>query len=166
MNFLHAFERLIFASRWLLAAFYLMLFAALGALLVKAGQHMAEMAAHVLEQSEAQVTLDVLALIDLTLTASLIVIVIFSGYENFVSRVDPAVHKNWPQWMTQIDFSGLKMKLLATIIAIASIQLLKVFIKGGADERADLPILAGVVLTFAVTGVLLALSDRIDHPPE
>jgi uncharacterized protein (TIGR00645 family) len=62
---------------------------------------------------------------DVTLTANLVVIVVFSGYENFVSRIDPSGHPDWPVWMTHIDFSGLKQKVLASIVAISAVQALK-----------------------------------------
>jgi uncharacterized protein (TIGR00645 family) len=82
-------ERFLFASRWLLAPFYVMLVAALGVLLLKAGQELVHFVGHGYTATESEVILGVLALVDLTLTGSLIVIVIFSGYENFVSRIDP-----------------------------------------------------------------------------
>ena len=115
----------------------------------------------VLTATETQVTLDVLALVDLTLTASLVVIVIFSGYENFVSRVDPERVEGWPEWMTQIDFSGLKLKLVSTVVAIAAIDLLRLFLEGGAASAGNLmwPMLA--LIAFALAGVLLALGDWI-----
>ena len=82
---------------------------------------------HVFTATEAEVILAVLALIDLTFTGSLIVIVIFSGYENFVAKIDAGTSRNWPEWMSKIDFSGLKLKLISSIVAISAIQLLKAF---------------------------------------
>ena len=154
-------EGVLFASRWLLAPFYLALIACLVAMLVKVGQHVQHLAVDVLGASETQVTLDVLSLIDFTLTASLVVIVIFSGYENFVSRVDPDAHKSWPEWMTQIDFAGLKLKLVSTIVAIAAIHLLKQLLQGEVVEARHLIWVALILLAFAATGVLLALGDRM-----
>ena len=153
------FENLIFASRWLLVPFYIGLMGCLFAMVVKAGQHVWHLATDVLTATETQVTLDVLALVDLTLTASLVVIVIFSGYENFVSRVDPERVEGWPEWMTQIDFSGLKLKLVSTVVAIAAIDLLRFFLEGGAANAGNLmwPMLA--LIAFALAGVLLALGD-------
>ena len=155
------FENVIFASRWLLVPFYIGLMACLFAMVVKAGQHVWHLATVVLTATETQVTLDVLALVDLTLTASLVVIVIFSGYENFVSRVDPERVEGWPEWMTQIDFSGLKLKLVSTVVAIAAIDLLRLFLEGGAASAGNLmwPMLA--LIAFALAGVLLALGDWI-----
>lgn len=156
-----ALERMLFASRWLLVFFYAVLVVCVAALLVKAGQHAYEMVMHVLTASETQVILEVLGLVDLTLTASLIVIVIFSGYENFVSRVDPAEHQSWPEWMTQIDFAGLKLKLVSSIVAIAAIHLLRHYLEVGDASAADLKWHAMILLCFVVTGVLLAIGDKI-----
>ena len=122
-------EKLLFNSRWLLAPFYVMLVAALLGLLIKAGQETLHFVAHALTATESDVILGVLALVDLTLTGSLIVIVIFSGYENFVSKIDTGDDEDRPGWMGTVDFSGLKMKLIASIVAISAIALLKAFMK-------------------------------------
>ena len=165
MKIKSGFETVIFASRWLLVAFYLALIVCLCALVVKGGLHVWHLAADILTATETQVTLDVLALVDLTLTASLIVIVIFSGYENFVSRVDPGEHQTWPEWLSKIDFAGLKLKLVSAIVAIAAIHLLRHYLEVGDASAADLKWHAMILLAFVVTGVLLALGDRIGEKP-
>lgn len=154
-------ETLLSASRWLLAPFYLMLVIALGGLLLKALQEAWHFISHVLSATESEVILGVLALIDLTFTGSLIVIVIFSGYENFVSKIDADAHRNWPEWMSQIDFSGLKLKLISSIVAISAIQLLKAFmnVKGASDR--DLMWYVVIHVVFVLSGLLMALTDRI-----
>lgn len=154
-------ETVLFSSRWLLAPFYVLLVVALAGLLLKALQEGWHFISNVLTSSEADVILGVLALVDLTFTGSLIVIVIFSGYENFVSKIDTAQQRDWPGWMSQIDFSGLKLKLISCIVAISAIQLLKVFmnIKGTSDR--DLIWSVGVHVTFVVSGLLMALTDRL-----
>ena len=158
MKIKSGFETVIFASRWLLVAFYLALIVCLCALVAKGGLHVWHLAADILTATETQVTLDVLALVDLTLTASLVVIVILSGYENFVSRVDAEQGKGWPEWMTRIDFSGLKLKLVSTVVAIAAIHVLRLFLEQGGANLLW-PMLA--LLVFGLTGVLLALGDWI-----
>ena len=120
-------ERFLFSSRWLLAPFYAGLVLALVVLLIKALQELAHFVLHAFNATEAEVILGVLTLIDLTLTGSLIIIVIISGYENFVSKIDESEHKDWPEWMGKIDFTGLKLKLLSSIVAISAIQVLKAF---------------------------------------
>jgi uncharacterized protein (TIGR00645 family) len=112
------------------------------------------------------VILGLLALVDLALTGSLVVIVIFSGYENFVSKIDHSGHKDWPEWMGTIDFTALKIKLLGSIVAISAIQLLKQFMSVSTVSDRDLFWLVVIHVVFVISSVLLALSDRIsgsDH---
>ena len=115
--------------------------------------------------SESDIILGVLSLIDVTLTANLVVIVVFSGYENFVSRIDPSGHPDWPEWMTHIDFSGLKQKVLASIVAISAVQVLKAFMNLDATLNTErLAWLVGIHVVFVISALLLAWSDRIsDH---
>jgi uncharacterized protein (TIGR00645 family) len=112
-------ERSVFQSRWLMAPFYLGLIVSLFVLLITFLRELALFAATILTASETDVILGALALIDLSLTGNLVLIVIFSGYENFVSRIDPEGYPDWPEWITKIDYSGLKQKLLASIVAMA-----------------------------------------------
>ena len=159
-------ETALFASRWLMVFFYFTLIASLGVLVVKAGQHCVDMVLHMWTQTETEVILEVLGLVDLTLTGALVVIVIFSGYENFVSRVDSNEHKSWPEWLGKIDFAGLKLKLLSAIVAIAAIHLLRHYLEVGDASAADLKWHALILMVFVVTGLLLALGDKIgekDH---
>jgi uncharacterized protein (TIGR00645 family) len=104
----------------------------------------------------------VLALIDLSLAANLVLIVVFSGYENFVSKIDPEAHPDWPEWMTKIDFAGLKQKLMASIVAISAIQVLKAFmnIDKSFNERTMMWLVI-IHLVFVVSGLLLAWTDTI-----
>jgi uncharacterized protein (TIGR00645 family) len=154
-------ESVLFASRWLLAPFYLGLAASLIVLLIKFVAELGHIAAHAFTATESEVILGVLALIDLALTGSLIIIVIFSGYENFVSRIDHGNHTDWPEWMGKIDFSGLKLKLLSSIVAISGIQLLKQFMAIDKVSDRDIMWLVIVHVVFVVSSVLLALSDRL-----
>lgn len=133
-----AIERGLFASRWLMAPFYVGLVVGLLVLLVKFGQELLHFIENVLHATESQVILGILSLIDLSLTANLVLLVVFSGYENFVSRMDLADHSERPEWMGKIDFSGLKLKLIASIVAISAIQLLKAFMDLGSASDRDL----------------------------
>lgn len=153
-------EGFLFRSRWLLAPFYVMLVLALCVLLIKAGQETWHFVTSALSSTESEVILGVLALIDLTLTGSLIVIVIFSGYENFVSKIDPGKTEDWPEWMGKIDFTGLKLKLLSSIVAISAIQVLKGFMNLKNMGDRDLAWLVGIHLVFVVSGLIMALTDR------
>jgi uncharacterized protein (TIGR00645 family) len=154
-------EKVLFASRWILAPFYLGLALSLIVLLIKFVFELAHIAAHAFVSTESEVILGILALVDLALTGSLVVIVIFSGYENFVSKIDHSGHKDWPEWMGTIDFTGLKLKLLSSIVAISAIQLLKQFMTISTVSDRDLFWLVLIHVVFVVSSVLLALSDRI-----
>src|SRR6195256_6196751 len=114
-------ESLLFNSRWLMAPFYFGLVVSLAVLLLKFCMVLWEFVVHAPGSKESDIILGALSLIDLSLTGNLILIVVFSGYENFVSKIDPGGHPDWPDWMTKINFGGLKQKLLASIVAISAI---------------------------------------------
>lgn len=90
-----------------------------------------------------------------------LLIVILSGYENFVSKIESATHRDRPEWMGKVDFSGLKLKLIASIVAISAIELLKSFVNLAAHSNEELAWKLGIHLTLVVSGVLFALTDRI-----
>jgi uncharacterized protein (TIGR00645 family) len=153
----------LFASRWLMAPFYVGLAIALIALLVVFVGEIVHAAPHLLSMKAEDAILLALSLIDLSLAGNLLLIVTFSGYENFVSKID-IQHEDWPSWMGKVDFSGLKMKLIASIVAISAIALLRSFMKLGEDEAVDQVKLLWMVvihITFVVSGVLLALMDWV-----
>ena len=157
----HRFEGLIFNSRWLMAPFYLGLVISLAVLLLKFCMLLWEFIIHAPGSRESDIILGVLGLIDVSLTGNLILIVVFSGYENFVSKVDTRGHPDWPDWMTKIDFGGLKQKLLASIVAISAIQVLKAFMNiEAALDASKMGWLVGVHLAFVASAFMLALSDR------
>ena len=157
-------ESAIFASRWLLAPFYLGLALSIIVVLIKFIGEFIHLATIAFTATESDVILGILALVDLALMGSLLIIVIFSGYENFVSKIDHTNHKDWPEWMGTIDFSALKLKLLSSIVAISAIHLLKSFmaLKTVTPEtEKSLFWLVVIHLVFVSSSVLLALSDRI-----
>ncbi len=155
------FESLIFNSRWLMAPFYLGLVISLAVLLLKFCMMLWEFIIHAPGSKESDIILGVLSLIDVSLTGNLILIVVFSGYENFVSRIDPGDHPDWPEWMTKVGFGSLKQKVLASIVAISAIQVLKAFMNiDAALDTQKLAWLVGVHLVFVVSAFMLALSDR------
>jgi uncharacterized protein (TIGR00645 family) len=151
----------LFSSRWLLAPFFLGLALSILILLYKFVKEMVHIAVIAPSASGTQLVAEVLSLVDLTLTASLMVIVVFSGYENFVSRIDHSGHRDWPEWMGSIDFTGLKLKLLSSIVAISAVQLLKQFMAVNTMSDRDLVWSTIIHVVFVVSSVLLALSDRI-----
>jgi len=154
-------ERLLAGSRWLLAPFFVGLALSVVILLIKFVQEFYHLAARALAVSEAEAILGVLTLVDLALTGALVMIVIFSGYENFVSKIDHTAQRNWPEWMGSIDFTALKIKLLGSIVAISAIQLLKQFMTVKTASDRDLMWYVIIHVVFVVSSVLLALSDRL-----
>jgi uncharacterized protein (TIGR00645 family) len=154
-------ERMLFASRWLLAPLYLGLSLALVALGVKFFQHAIEAILHVFEMKEADLVLMALALIDISLVGSLIIMVMFSGYENFVSRIDVDSGEGSPGWLGKLDSGTLKLKVAASIVAISSIHLLQVFMNAEKIEDNKIMWYVIVHLTFVVSAVLLGVLDRM-----
>src|SRR5262245_4905644 len=152
-------ETLIFNSRWILAPFYLGLIVSLLLLFVHFVRQLAEFVIHI-DAKESDVILGVLGLIDVTFTANLIVIVIFSGYENFVSKLD-AGDRDRPEWMAKVDFGGLKQKLMTSIVAISAIQVLKAFMNVDKYGNTALAWLVGIHVVFVVSLLCLAIVDRL-----
>jgi uncharacterized protein (TIGR00645 family) len=155
-------ETMIFNSRWLLAPFYVGLIIGILLLLVKFSQELRHVVGHIFDASESEIILAVLTLVDMSLVASLLLIIIFSGYENFVSKIlHTENHIDRPEWMGKVDFSGLKIKLIASIVAISAIELLKSFINVGAYSNTELAWKVGIHGMLVVSGVMFALMDRI-----
>ena len=157
--FERAIEQTIFASRWLMAPFYLGLSVMLGVLMIKFVQELIHIAPGVLDMKDTEIILASLTLIDLSLAGNLILMVVFSGYENFVSKIDVRDHEDRPDWMGKVDFSGLKLKLIASIVAISGIHLLKSFMNVAQMNKDDLMWLIILHMAFVLSGVLLAFMD-------
>jgi len=157
------FEAFLFQSRWLLAPFYLGLVAAIVLVLVKFSEELLHLVMTLPSAGSSDIIVGILALIDLSLVASLLVIIIFSGYENFVSRMDTGDNEDRPEWMSHVDFSDLKLKVIGSIVAISAIELLKAFVKVGDLSQEELAWKVGIHLTFVVSGVLFALMDRLGN---
>jgi uncharacterized protein (TIGR00645 family) len=156
----HAVEYVILASRWLLVVFYLGLTAALGLYAISFMRKLWEYFSHVMDLEETEAILKILSLIDASLVASLVVMVIISGYENFVSKFDNAEGGEL-SFLGKIDASSLKIKVASTIVAISSIHLLQIFLN--ADKYTDSKImwLTIVHMAFVISALLLAYIDRV-----
>lgn len=168
-----ALEQTLFKSRWLLAPFYLGLVAALGMLLLAfVGEliHAVPAALDVMNADPEKIILAALGMIDLSLAGNLVVIVIFSGYENFVSKINTDNAEDRPSWMGTLDFSGLKMKLIGSIVAISAISLLRAFMElSEAETPLDEPRLRWMLLlhlTFVFSGLLFAAMDYVGNRAE
>lgn len=158
-------ERFLFNSRWLLAPFYIGLVLSLIMLLIAFISDLVHFLPNILSSSPEAIILAVLTLIDLSLAGNLVVIVMFSGYENFVSKIDTGTSEDRPSWMGTLDFSGLKMKLIGSIVAISAISLLRAFMKmtepGVAMDEGRIRWLVILHVTFVVSGLLFALMDMV-----
>ena len=155
-------ETWLFRSRWLMAPFYVGLAIALAALLVVFAREAVHEISGLMTMKAEDAILMALSLIDLSLAGNLLLIVIFSGYENFVSKIDTGADEDRPSWMGTVDFSGLKMKLIASIVAISAIALLKAFMRlaeGSEVGDRTLTWLVVIHITFVVSGALLAFMD-------
>ena len=154
------FEKVLFMSRWILAPIFLGLALALIALGFKFFQEAWHIFHELISMDEAKMVLKVLAMIDIALVATLIIMVMFSGYENFVSTID-AKGSDTLNWLGKLDAGTLKLKVAASIVAISSIHLLRVFIN--AEQIDNTKIMWYVILhmTFVLSAVLLGVLDRI-----
>ena len=160
-NLEHILEKVMFASRWLMAPFYLGLIICLIVLLITFCSELIHFFTGGMTFEETEIILFALTLIDLSFTGNLLLIVIFSGYENFVSKIDIANHEDKPSWMGTVDFSGLKLKLISSIVAISGIHLLKLFFNLNNYTKEQITLFIAVHLTFVFSGVILAYMDYI-----
>jgi uncharacterized protein (TIGR00645 family) len=156
-----ALESLVFRSRWLLAPFFVGLILAIIALLVKFLKQLWALAIGVFSLSSEDMIINILTLVDSALIAALLLIIGFSGYENFVSKIGTGDHEDRPAWMGKVGFSDLKIKLIGAIVAISAVELLKAFINLDEFTWYQLSWKVGIHVTFVVSGVLFAITDRI-----
>lgn len=151
-------ESIILASRWLLVVFYIGLGLALALYAVSFGYKLWDFATHLVGLDETETILKILGLIDAALIASLVVMVIISGYENFVSRFD---NEGDVHWLGQIDAGSLKIKVASTIVAISSIHLLQIFLNVPRYTNEQIFWYTTLHITFILSAFFLALIDKI-----
>jgi uncharacterized protein (TIGR00645 family) len=154
-------EVVLFGGRWLLVPVYLAMLGLLAMLVTYFVGELAHAVPTLPEISENNLIILTLTLLELSLTTNLVLVVILSGYENFVCRVEFAQDDNRPQWMARIDFSELKLKLLASMAVIGAVHLLRSFLEIGQEADRDLLWQVVIVLTFAVLALLLAMADKV-----
>ena len=155
------FESVLFASRWLLAPIYLGLALSLMLLLIKFVQKSYTMVVHAFTISSDDTIVGILSLVDLSLMGNLLLMIMFGGYQNFVSQLDFDGHKDKPDWIGHVGFGELKLKLMASIVAISAIELLKNFMNVEQVSNHDLGWSVGIHVTFVLSAVLLALMDAL-----
>ena len=154
-------EKTLFATRWLLAPIYLGLSLAVLALGIKFFQELVHIAPIIFSMKESDLVLTVLALIDIALVGSLIVMVMFSGYENFVSRIDLDDGADKLDWLGKLDANTLKLKVAASIVAISSIHLLRIFVEAQSVPNDKIMWYVIMHMAFVISALLLAVLDRI-----
>jgi uncharacterized protein (TIGR00645 family) len=158
----HFIESIILASRWLLVVFYLGLTVALGLYCISFMRKLWEYMNKVMVLEETDAILKILSLIDASLVASLVVMVIISGYENFVSRFDNVDEKSAElSWLGKIDAGSLKIKVASTIVAISSIHLLQIFLNANQYTGEKMMWLTVIHMAFVVSALLLAYIDKV-----
>jgi uncharacterized protein (TIGR00645 family) len=161
----HTIERLIettiFSSRWILAPIYLGLACSLVLLLFKFSQKLWEMVLTAVSTDLSDTISNILSLVDLSLMANLVLMIMFGGYQNFVSELEFAGHKDKPTWIGHVGFGDLKLKLMASIVAISAIELLKSLMHVEQVASRDLSWSVGIHLAFVVSAVLLAVMDLV-----
>jgi len=160
-----ALESTIFNSRWLLAPFYVGLVLSIVLLLITFVIELFHLVTEILTLDHGLVVIKILTLVDLSLVGSLLLMIIFSGYEIFISKIDVSNHEDRPDWMGKVDFSGLKLKVIGAIVAISAIELLKSFVEMKVfsnEGEMDLIMWKVIIhMAFVISGVLFALMDRI-----
>lgn len=155
-------EATIFASRWLLAPFFLGLLFCILVLLVKFFKELGFLVWSLASSSEYDTVISVLTLVDTTLIAVLLLIIVFSGYENFVSKIGgTSGHEDRPVWMGKVGFADLKIKLIGAIVAISAVELLKAFLVSTQFTQEQLIWKVVIHLTFVFSGVMFAVTDWI-----
>jgi len=158
----HTLENMLYASRWLLAPIYIGLSLALLAVGIKFFQEVLHFLPAVLSTTEADLVLVVLGLVDMALVGGLLVMVMLSGYENFVSRIDLKEGGEKLNWLGKLDAGSLKQKVAASIVAISSIHLLKAFMNAEHIENDKLMWYVIIHLTFVISALGMTLVDRLN----
>ncbi|MCF6203788.1 MAG: TIGR00645 family protein [Methylococcaceae bacterium] len=158
-----AIEKMMYTSRWVLAPVYLGMSLALFALAIKFFQELFHFLPMILEFNESELILKLLTLIDLTLVGSLTIIVMFSGYENFVSQLDLDESTEKLDWLGSHDYGSLKMKVASSIVAISSIHLLKVFMNVETTDNDKIMWYVLIHLTMVISALLMGYLDKISR---
>lgn len=157
-----SFEHILFTSRWVMGPVYLGLVFALLILLFKFVKEIWLLVSDIMSATGGELIIGVLSLVDIALIMNLLIIIMFSGYENFVSKMDDLhSHQDRPEWMGHIGFSDLKLKLIGSIVAISGIELLKAFMNVDNLSDRHLAWMVGIHVTFLFSGLFYAAMDRL-----
>jgi uncharacterized protein (TIGR00645 family) len=161
-------NRIIFGSRWLLAPAYLMLVLVLAVLAYKTVEEFVELVLRMQTFNEVRTIAQILIIIDIVLVMNLVLMVLFVGYVNFVSIIKFEKEEDAPKWLGYLDYSGLKIQLIGSIIAISGIMLLRVFVDMIDTDKLDttkVVLMISLHMTFVISALVLALVNRLKHGP-
>ncbi|MDJ0713240.1 MAG: TIGR00645 family protein [Prochloraceae cyanobacterium] len=154
-------EKAIFNSRWLLTPFYLCFILVILLVFAKFCQEFVKVIPLAISPGDSgEIIIAILDIIDLLLMANLLLIIVFSGYESFVSKFDIGQQEDRPEWMSHITYSSLKIKVIGSIVTISAIDLLRSFINVNEMTNEQLFWRVIIHLTFVVSGVLFAIMDK------
>ena len=156
-------ERAMYASRWLLAPIYLGLSLALFAIGIKFFQEILHVLPSIFEIHETELVLTILALVDMVLVSGLVIMVMLSGYENFVSKIEVEEDTEKLGWLGKLDAGSLKAKVAASIVAISSIHLLRAFMNAQQIDNDKLIMYVVIHLTFVTSALLMGYLDKMTH---
>jgi len=159
----HGIERFLLASRWLQAPLYIGLVIVLAVIVVKFPFKAWELVREATTVQESDLVVLVLSLVDVIMVANLVVMVIISGYDNFVSRIEPGPEGERLAWFGRLDSGSLKVKLATSVVVISAIHLLQRFLEPGDIDTAKLYALVVMHLVFVLTALLLAWTDRLSE---
>ena len=155
-------EKAMFASRWFMAPVYVVLSVSLAVIMIKVVQEFLYYVPLFINLNIKDLLLFVLHILDLALIGNLVLMILFAGYENFVSKIGAARDsEDKPSWMGKVDFSGLKLKLIGSIVAISGINLLEAFMNVENIDDRNIKWQIAIHLVFVISGVLLAAMDYI-----
>jgi len=167
MRVQRAIEAIISFSRWLIVPMLLGLVVGLGVLVYKFAAHLWEVISYLPAATDADVVVGVLKLADYTLIGYLILIVILSGYTNFVRRIDPQEHPEWPSWITEVDFTATKQKLMGTVVVIGVLAAIEIYLNlDSFKDVSKLGWLIAFLLAIVAATVGLAFADRLSSPKD
>ncbi len=157
--------RLIFWGRWLQAPLYLGLLVILGAYVYRFLVELTDIMGNVRDIEDTKIMLGVLNLIDVVMIANLLIMVVMGGYETFVSRLYLENNPDQPEWLSQVDAGGMKIKLALALIGISSIHLLRTFIEQSASTSFNFGVMWQVLihLTLVISAIAIAFTNRIMH---
>jgi uncharacterized protein (TIGR00645 family) len=156
-----ALERIFFSSRWIAAPVYFGLTASLIVLAIKFFKTTYQLVFIESMKEIDDIVTVILTLLDMTMVMSMVLIVMFAGYENFVSKLDVNDHPDYPRWMTRVTFGDIKLKILASIVVMSAIHLLSDYYK--IDELSDRKLIWSIVfhVVFLFSALLMALMDKL-----